>query len=241
MTERDYPFVNFLEVDEDSLEYSSIPNCFHFASSKIIVKSPKIPVIVEGIRVPMILDTGAEISALPLSFFDTLFPGQAPPESVIRAFGFGGSTVRMRGPVTLHVEVCAVNLLHSFYFYEDNPTFLMGYDLISTAALVIDPVNKCVLSRHPPIVVGQPDTPTEFTSSETRLKVVDSETIASCLPVEPVYAVPNKVRPYTDQSCSALCAGSSAEVTLPDSSAPDLCSVVPSEHGRESPFARIAL
>ena len=96
----------------------------------------------------MIIDTGAEISALPLSFYDTLFPGQTPPDSVIRAFGFGGSTVRMRGPVALSVEVCAVTLTHSFYFYEDNPTFLMGYDLISAAALVIDPVNRCVWSKR---------------------------------------------------------------------------------------------
>ena len=93
MAEREQPEVQFLEVDEDSLTPSAIPNCFHFASSKIIVKSPKIPVIVEGVRVPMIIDTGAEISALPLSFYDTLFPGQTPPDSVIRAFGFGGSTV----------------------------------------------------------------------------------------------------------------------------------------------------
>ena len=77
---------------------------------------------------PMILDTGAEISALPLSFFDTLFPGQAPPESVIRAFGFGGSTVRMRGPVTLRVEVCAVTLSHAF-FMKIIPLF--SWDTIS--------------------------------------------------------------------------------------------------------------
>jgi len=108
MAEREQPVVKFLEVDEDSLTPSAIPHCFHFASSKIIVKSPKIPVIVEGVRVPMIIDTGAEISALPLSFYDTLFPGQTPPDSIIRAFGFGGSTVRMRGPVALSVEVCAV-------------------------------------------------------------------------------------------------------------------------------------
>ena len=184
---------------------------------------------------PMIIDTGAEISALPLSFFDTLFPGQAPPESVIRAFGFGGSTVRMRGPVTLRVEVCAITLSHSFYFYEDNPTFLMGYDLISAAALVIDPVNKCVWSKHPPTVVGQPDIPTDFTSSETSLKVADSEATASCLPVEAVYAVPIKGRPYVNPSCFALPSGPRAEVTLPGPRAPaSLDSVVRPEHGLDS-------
>ena len=79
IAERDHPVVNFLEVDEDLLAQSNIPNCFRFASSKLIVKSPKIPVIVEGLRVPMIIDTGAEISALPLSFFETLFPGKLRP------------------------------------------------------------------------------------------------------------------------------------------------------------------
>ena len=79
MAERDHPVVNFLEVDEDSFEQSTIPNCFHFASSKLIVKSPKIPVIVEGVRVPMIIDTGAEISALPLLSLTHSFPGKFRP------------------------------------------------------------------------------------------------------------------------------------------------------------------
>ena len=103
-------------------------------------------------------------------FYDTLFPGQTPPDSVIRAFGFGGSTVRMRGPVALSVEVCAVTLTHSFYFYEENPTFLMGYDLISAAALVIDPVNRCVWSKRSPTAVGSPSSKTDFASCETSVK-----------------------------------------------------------------------
>ena len=122
MADRDTPVVNFLEIDETSLVLSAIPNCFHFASSQIVVKCSKIPAVVEGIRVSMIVDTGAEISALPVSFFETIFLGQTPSETVTQACGFGGFLIRIRGPVTLRVEVCAITLSHSFYFYDDNPT-----------------------------------------------------------------------------------------------------------------------
>ena len=61
MAYRDRPVVNFLEVDENYLQRSEIPNCFHFASSQIVVKSPKIPVVVKGIRVPMIVEHFTEI------------------------------------------------------------------------------------------------------------------------------------------------------------------------------------
>jgi len=136
----------------------------------------------------MIADAVAEISALPVSFFEKIFPGQAPPETVIRACGFEGSMVRMRGPVTLRVEVCAITLSHSFYFYDDNPTFLMGYDLISAAALVIDPVNRCVWSKHPPSVVGQHNSQTEFSSHDSSRQTVNASVNASCFPVEAEYA-----------------------------------------------------
>ena len=136
----------------------------------------------------------------------------------------------MRGPVALSVEVCAVTLTHSFYFYEENPTFLMGYDLISAAALVIDPVNRCVWSKRSPTAVGQPSSKTDFASCETSVKVVD-EQHASCCPVERLYAVPMKGRSYEDPPCSTHSFGPRADTTPLSPRAPLTHSTLAPEHG----------
>ena len=200
--------MNFLETDEDCLENADIPNCFHFASSQIIVKSPKIPVVVEGIRVPMILDTGAEVSTLPVSFFEQLFPGQTSPELTTDVRSLGGSLIRIRGPVRLRIEVCDVAVSHPFYFHDENPTFLMGYDLISAAALVIDPLNRCVWSRFSPSVDSQQNRQSEFgqnTHSVVQSKGVDVSTSTSIFPVTLDSDDTYLKRPTTDMSCSTSC------------------------------------
>ena len=132
---------------------------------------------------------------------------------------------------SLSVEVCAVTLTHSFYFYEDNLTFLMGYDLISAAALVIDPVNRCVWSKRSPTAVGSPSSKTDFASCETSVKVVDDEQHASCCPVERTYAVPMKGKPYEDPSCSPHYSGQRADTTPLSPRAPLSHSTLTPEHG----------
>jgi len=39
-------------------------------------------------------------------------------------------------------------LKHPFYFYDGNPMFLMGFNLITRAALTIDAESHCVWSKH---------------------------------------------------------------------------------------------
>ena len=49
-----------------------------------------------------------------------------------------GGLVPVQGPIELTVEVCVLMLEHPFFYYEGNPTFLMGIDLLTRAALTID-------------------------------------------------------------------------------------------------------
>ena len=65
---REVPVVNFLENEECMLEESEVPNCYRFASNQYFLKSTKIPVVIEGVRVPIMLDTGAEVSVLSTKF-----------------------------------------------------------------------------------------------------------------------------------------------------------------------------
>ena len=56
---KDTPVVNFLENTECTLEESEIRNCYHYVANPQFVRSSKITIVIEGIGVPIILDTGA--------------------------------------------------------------------------------------------------------------------------------------------------------------------------------------
>ena len=105
--------------------------------------------MIEGVRVPIMLDTGAEVSVLSTKFVGDLFPDRDIPSVSRDVRVLGGQLVRIKGPIKLKVEICGLVLEHPFYFYDNNPTFLMGFDLmISAAALTIDSANRCVWSQH---------------------------------------------------------------------------------------------
>ena len=56
---RAQPVVNFLDAAECPF-VDNIRNCFPLGDDMVFARSPWVPVIVEGVRVPMLLDTGAE-------------------------------------------------------------------------------------------------------------------------------------------------------------------------------------
>jgi len=64
--------VNFLD-SADCLFDDNIPNCFHFCENAVFTGSPRIPVIVEGVWVPMLIDTGAEVTVTRY-FYSVCFP-----------------------------------------------------------------------------------------------------------------------------------------------------------------------
>jgi len=144
---REVHVVNFLNADECELRASNIPNCVHFAFSQSYNKSPRIPTVVEDIRVLILVDTGAEVSVLSTEFVQRLFPEQKIPTGTRQIRALGGQLLTLKGPLKLKVEVSGLLLEHPFYYYDKNPTFLMGFDLILAAAFVTDPVNRSVWSK----------------------------------------------------------------------------------------------
>jgi len=142
------PIVNFLDSSKWTLEPSSIPRCFQYRPDHHFLKSPKIPVIIQGVRVSIIIDTGAEISILSSEFVASLFPDDDLSTNTRAVRNLGGGLVSLYGLIELTVVVCGLTLEHPFFYYEDNPTFLMGIDLLTRAALTIDCESRCVWSKH---------------------------------------------------------------------------------------------
>ena len=147
IADRGLPVVNFLDgLDASSDDEVDIPACFHF-SSTAFARSPRIPVVIEGVRVPMLLDTGAEVTIVSTSFVQHLFPGKQLPDQGREVRSLAGTRTALGGPIPLTIELCGLTLNHPVYFCENVRTFLFGYDLISAAVLVIDTEARCVWSK----------------------------------------------------------------------------------------------
>jgi len=112
------------------------------------LRLPKIPVAIQGVRVPILLDTGAEISILSTRFVQDLFLNVELSPRFCTVRNLGGGLVPIQGPIELTVEVCGLMLEHLFFYYEGNPTFRMGIDLLTRAALTIDCELRCAWSKH---------------------------------------------------------------------------------------------
>jgi len=130
------------------LNVASIPNCYRYVSDVQFLRSPKIPVAIQGVRVSILLDTGAEISILSTRFVQDLFPNAELSPRFRAVRNLGGGLVPVQGLIELTVEVCGLLFELPLFYYECNPTFLMGIDLLTRAALTIDCELCCAWSKH---------------------------------------------------------------------------------------------
>jgi len=76
------PFVRFLGENKCVVPDCDTANCFQFGLNNMSVKSPRIPVTIEGIKIPMVIDTGAEVSLLSIEVMSKIFPHGLPTVSI---------------------------------------------------------------------------------------------------------------------------------------------------------------
>ena len=147
-TQQVVPVERFLGEPGQVILSCDIPNCYHFGLSNRVVKSPRIPVILEGRETPMVIDTGAEVSLLSMDVVQKLCPGGIDSFDKKQVKSLGGHVVTVRGPIKLSVEICNLVLTHEFFCSEGLDQCILGFDLIAAAALVIDSESGCVWSNH---------------------------------------------------------------------------------------------
>jgi len=139
--------VDFLDGHVNDEDDDNLPICFHFRNKHFSARSPRIPVRVEGIRVPMLVDTGGEVTIVSTAFVQHLFPDAPLPNHGREVRSLAGTRTALKGPISLKLQLCGLNFSHPVYFCEDVRTFLLGYDVISTAGLVIDTESRQVWSK----------------------------------------------------------------------------------------------
>ena len=102
------PVVKFVDKDSD------IPFCCEVIRVLTKAKSPCIPMVIEDRCVPVLLDTGADVSTVSAQFVHDLMPDRVDNLGQMQVRTIG-QLVPFKGPVTLKVEVCGVKLDHPFY------------------------------------------------------------------------------------------------------------------------------
>jgi len=225
--------VNFLNgyVSEDDDE--NLPICFHFQNKQVFARSPRIPVRVEGIRVPMLMDTGAEVTIVSTAFVRHLFPDAPLPSHGREVRSLAGTRTALRGPISLEIQLCGLNFSHPVYFCENVHTFLLGYDVISTAGLVIDAESRQVWSKFAATWSDAQSftSPTDPVSSDPSIPVpsLDSTTVeaVSATPLHCGQAPCESERPSSDcfASASSICV-----ITALDDTARVSAHCVPTAH-----------
>ena len=102
---RTVPVVLFLERHECILTEDNTVNCFHFGANSDYAKSPEIPAVINGIRVPMVLDTGAEVTIVSTKFMKALFPDRDLRVRSRRVRFLSEHLVIIQGPITLTLSL----------------------------------------------------------------------------------------------------------------------------------------
>jgi len=106
---------------------------------------------IRNVSCRMLMDTGGQVSVLPLSLRQKLKPPVKLPVPTREVATYGNNTVKFHGPVPLHVQLCGLTILHPFYIVNDSKAGLApaigGYDLMKSGRMVLDIDNQLLWSR----------------------------------------------------------------------------------------------
>jgi len=99
----------------------------------------------------MLMDTGGQVSVLPLSVCQKLKPPVNLPVPTREVATYGNNTVKFHGPVPLHVQLCGLTILHPYYIVDDSKAGLApvigSCDLMKSGRMVLDIDNQLLWSR----------------------------------------------------------------------------------------------
>jgi len=113
--------------------------------------SPIVNATIRTVPCRMLMDTGGQVSVLPLSLCQKLKPSVNLPVPTREVATYGSNTVLFHGPVPLHVQLCGLTILHPVYIVDDSKAGLSpaigGYDLMKSGRMVLDIDNQLLWSR----------------------------------------------------------------------------------------------
>jgi len=122
--------------------------------------APIVNATIRNVPCRMLMDTGGQVSVLPLSLCQKLKPPVNLPVPTQEVATYGNNTVKFHGPVPLHMQLCGLTILHPFYIVYDSKAGLApaigGYDLMKSGRMVLDIDNQLLWSRLTHSLTEQP-------------------------------------------------------------------------------------
>jgi len=122
--------------------------------------APIVNATIRNVSCRMLMDTGGQVSVLPLSLCQKLKPPVNLPVPTREVATYGNNIVKFHGPVPLHVQICGLTILHPFYIVDDSKAGLApaigGYDLMKSGRMVLDIDNQLLWSRLTHSLTEQP-------------------------------------------------------------------------------------
>jgi len=224
------PFARVVDVVQPFLTetQTDLPSMMMIPSRIMAGSAPRIMVTVRTHEFSVILDSGAEMSVLPLALAAHFQPPVQLPDTVHEVRTFGPSTATLFGPVPLDISLCGVQICHPFYFVDASLPPIVGYDLMKAARLVVDVDNHLVWSRriqasvssspNPPVSVSNPtiNACVSFVRPEPSAPPAEESS-----PSSPVVEVPPPVLVPSSESTSSMSSVVSRQVSVV---VPPLCS-----------------
>jgi len=136
----------FLADSDDNTSFIG-PLLCPIKSTPILGKQgPRILATIEDTTVPVLLDTGAELTVMSKEKMDALVHTRVHSESK-PVTCFGGNKVFLEGPRCLRLELCGVKLVHPVYIVDHPSPVIIGFDAISAAQLIIDAHRRVAYSH----------------------------------------------------------------------------------------------
>ena len=201
---------------------ASLPSIHMLPHHMVSVDTPQLLSTIEGRTLPVLLDSGAELSVLPKALMCELVgPSNLAGQRIAQSFA--GSPVLLEGPRILQVSICGIKIVHPFYAVDADVPSVVGYDLMTAARLVIDTHRRRVWSTfsHPPADPVQPSV--SASSDDTLVKLPDLHRV-----VHSSNAVSKCPRALSSVSASADFMDPSADYRC--SLAPPNCSIADMQH-----------
>jgi len=136
----------FLADNDDNTSFIGPLLCPIRSTPILGQQGPRILARIEDTTLPVLLDTGADLTVMSKEQMDALVHTRVNSESK-PVTCFGGNKVFLQGPRCLRLEQCGVKLVHPVYIVNYPSPVIIGFDAISAAQLIIDAHRRVAYSH----------------------------------------------------------------------------------------------
>jgi len=138
------PFLPIIDSETTSVKTAYVGP---ITSAPILgMQAPRIRVKIEHKALPVLLDTGKDLTVMSKQQMDMLV-APLDTEKPKYVSGFAGSKVTLTGPRYLKLHICGVTIVHPFYALDHDTPIIIGFNALTAARIIIDTYGRRAYSQ----------------------------------------------------------------------------------------------